>query len=301
MIDFANYWAAVREEAEANDRDWDRRGRDQIVAANGGTWRVDWICFSSVHDALMWGWWATPADRSPNGVALLWLPGYSYGTPPPDATCLMPGACTFCINVHGRMPDEPYINPAGKNDYIVQGIDDPESYIYRIISQACLLAADVALSQPETSPDRLVVGGMSQGASLAMIVAANVRSARLCFADMPFLSDVREAARTSSSPIYKAVRNYGKQHASGMDRALDVLELFDPANHAPYVHIPTWLSVGGRDPSVKRPAVQHVYERLGADDKYLQYFPEAGHVFLPEMNQAHMRWVDERILTKKGT
>jgi cephalosporin-C deacetylase-like acetyl esterase len=301
MIDFAQYWTEVRLEAAASDKDWERVCRQDKVEANGGVWGIDWICFSSAHDSLAWGWWAHPIDRPANGVCMLWLPGYSYGTPPPDATCLVPGACTFCINVHGRKPDEPYVSPAGKFDYILQEIDDPGSYIYRIISQVCLLAADMAIAQPEALSDRLVVGGMSQGAQLAMIVASNLRLPRLCFADMPFLSDARETVKTSSSPIYKAVRRYCGRNSDRMNEVLDLLSLFDPVNHAPYVQAPTWISAGGRDPSVSYAAVKHVYDVLGSEVKHFEFFPEAGHVFLPEMNQAHTRWIEQQILNAERT
>ena len=300
MIDFADYWEGVRSEVAASDRDWDRVWRSETVEANGSVWRVDWIRFSSVHDSLVWAWFAVPHDRTPTGACMLWLPGYSYGTPPPDATNLIPGVSTLCVNVHGRRPDEPYVNPAGKRDYILQDIGDPMLYIYRSISQHCLRAAEVATAQPESAPNRFVVGGMSQGGALAVIVAANTRSPRLCFADMPFLSDVRETLKTSSSPIYRAVRNYCANDFHRANEVADVLSLFDPLSHAPLVHIPTWLSVGGRDPSVKRSAVEKVYRALGSQIKQFQFYPEAGHVFLPEMNQTHSRWIDEQILYTKG-
>jgi len=299
MIDFDQYWADVRLEGSSGDHDWDRLPRQQTVEANGGMWRIDWIRYSSVGDALIWGWWAYPVDQAANGACMLWLPGYSYGTPPADSTCLIPGACTFCLNVHGRMPDEPYVNPAGREDYILQGIDTPASYIYRRISQACLKAVEVALAQPEADVKKLVVGGMSQGGALALIVAGNCRAPRLCFADMPFLSDVRETLSTSSSPIYKSVRNLYGQDGKRAQAVSDVLSLFDPLNHAPNVHIPTWMSVGGRDPSVKRSAVEKVYQALGSDIKHLEFFEEAGHEFRPEMNRAHTQWINKMVINSR--
>ena len=299
MIDFAQYWADVRLEVLSGDRDWDRMPRQQTVQANGGVWRLDWIRHSSADDSLMWGWWAYPIDRAPNGACMLWLPGYSYGTPPADSTCLIPGVCTFCLNVHGKMPDEPYVNPAGREDYILQGIDTPVSYIYRRISLACLAAVDVALAQPETNVDRLVVGGMSQGGGLAIIVAANSNAPALCFADMPFLSDVRETLKTSSSPIYKSVRNFHGHDGKRAQAISDVLSLFDPLNHAPNVHIPTWMSVGGRDPSVKRSAVERVFNALGSHIKHLEFFEAAGHEFRPEMNLVHTQWINEMVINSK--
>ncbi|HEY3331079.1 MAG TPA: acetylxylan esterase [Capsulimonadaceae bacterium] len=297
MQDFDQYWAMVRADVAATDTDWDRTSRDQRVTANGGEWRIDWVRLSSVGNTLIWAWLAIPVDRPANKVGMLWLPGYSYGTPPPDATCLIPGVCTMGVNVHGNKPDHAYVNPAGKHDYIVNGIDQPETYIYRAISAHCLRAFAVLAEQPEVRKDCLVAAGMSQGAALAIIVAAQAATSRICFADMPFMANIRVSLSVSSSPVYKAFRSYSAH--SGRDADLvDTLSLFDPMRHAPLVDVPTWLTAGGRDPAVKPETVESVYEAIKSSVKQYTFYPSAGHVFLPEMNEAHTTWVHEHILNK---
>lgn len=295
-MDFESYWQGVRDEVLGADRDWERIVRDQTVSANGGVWRIDWVRLSSIRDTLIWGWLAVPIDRTPNGACMVWLPGYSYGTPPPDPTCLVAGVATLCVNVHGRMPDEPYVNPAGKNDYILQDIDDPSSYILKLAVGHSMRALSVACDVPGVHHERIAVGGMSQGGALAIMAAANSPIPRLCLADMPFLSHVRSAVKQSSSPVYKAIRHrLATDHASA-DQVVATLELFDPVHHAPHVNVPTWLSAGGKDPSVKAEGVEKVYHALGTQTKHYEYFANAGHVFLPEMNRAHSDWIGEHIL-----
>ncbi|MDR3707293.1 MAG: acetylxylan esterase [Capsulimonadaceae bacterium] len=298
-MDFDRYWRDVREEVAAADQDWDRQARDEVVEANGGRWRIDWVRFSSVRDSLVWGWHAVPLSPSPNGACMLWLPGYSYGTPPPDPTCLIPGASTLCINVHGLRPDEPYINPAGKNDYILQDIDNPVTYIMRSVVQHCLRALHVAAALPEVNAARIVVGGMSQGGALAIMSAANSVVPKACFADMPFLSDIETAVRSSSSPVYKAIRHRMRVAPAAADGILATLSLFDPVRHAPRVVVPTCLSAGGRDPSVKPAGVEMVFCALGTEIKHYEFYPNAGHVFLPEMNRTHTEWVARHVLEEK--
>lgn len=292
MIDFESYWADLGRAVAVCDDDWDRIHRDQIVHANGGTWRIDWIRFSSVQDMLVWAWFAVPIDQSSTGVGMLWLPGYSYGTPPPDETCLIPGVCTLGVNVHGNKPDEAYVNPAGKNDYITTNIDDPSGYIYSRIAAHCLRAVDVLSKQAEADDQKLVAAGMSQGGALAVITAAQASAIRLCFADMPFLANIRKSLTSSSSPVYKAFREYACT-APDREKLIDTLSLFDPVRHAPKVRVPTWLSAGGRDPAVKPDSVQAVYDALGAKIRKFEFFPSAGHVFLREMNAAHSLWIKQ--------
>jgi cephalosporin-C deacetylase-like acetyl esterase len=299
MTDFHKYWADVCAEVDACDRDWELIERAERIAANGAEWRIDWVRYSSVGDALVWGWLATPVDRAPNGAGMLWYPGYSYGTPPPDATCLVPGVVTICINVHGNEPGTPYVNPAGKNDYIFRGIDDPSVFVLRRIAQHALRAVDVLAEQRLVEAGRIASAGMSQGAMLAIVVAANSPLPKLCLADMPFLSNVPVTMRQSNSPIYRALRDYVDGDARAGAAAMDTLALFDPLNHAPQVTVPTTLSAGGRDPSVKIDGVRSVYDSLGTLNKHLEFYPDAGHVFLPEMNKSHGEWIERGLLSKQ--
>ena len=57
-------------------------------------------------------------------------------------------------------------------EYITQGIESPETYIFRDIVCHCLRALDVLAAQPEVEPEKLIVGGMSQGGGLALVTAA---------------------------------------------------------------------------------------------------------------------------------
>jgi cephalosporin-C deacetylase-like acetyl esterase len=299
MIDFQAYWEQIRADIAHEALEYERISRDEILQAHGLSWRIDWIRFWAGSIEETWGWWATPIEQESTGTTMLWLPGYSYGTPPPDTTCLIPGASTLCINVHGNKPDEPYVNPAGKNDYILQEIGSPESYIYRTISIRCLIAVKVALKLPETRLDRFVTGGMSQGGTLAIIAAAHSPEARLCFAAMPFLADIRNALLKSNNPSYRLIKEKLKNSPEIAEQILETLELFDPVKHAPLLTAPIWLCAGGKDPAVKPATVEAVFQAVRHDQKQYQFFPNSGHVFLPEMNQTHTQWIQHYITNEK--
>lgn len=296
MRDFETYWREIKDELGSVPDDWERIERDETVTVRGKTWRVDWLRFSSIDDMLIWGWLATPADHSANGAGFLWLPGYSYGTPPPDETNLVEGVATLGINVHGNPPDEPYVNPAGKDDYITRGIESPATYILRKIAAHCLRALDILAEQEGVNPDKVCVGGMSQGGALAIIAAALNKRAKLCFADMPFLCDVPLALTLSRSPAYTALKRYLDENPDSAAEALATIGLFDPMNHAPLVTVPTSMTAGGRDPASKPATIEAVYQKIGAKVKEYRLFESAGHVFLPEMNEKQSEWIAKYLL-----
>jgi cephalosporin-C deacetylase len=301
MPDFDTYWRELKIELGMVPDDWERIPRDQVVIVRGKSWRVDWLRFSSVDDMLIWGWIAQPSDHPSNGVGFLWLPGYSYGTPSPDETNLVEGVVTFGINVHGNPPDAAYTNPAGKDDYAIKGIESSTTYIFRKISCHCLRALGILAEQEGVDPERLCVGGMSQGGALALIVAAQDKRAKLCFADMPFFCDIPQALKLSRSPAYAGLRKFLVQNPDKADAAMETVELFDPINHAPLITVPTWMSAGGRDPASKAPTIEAVYEKLGTKIKEYRFFESAGHVFLPEMNAKQREWISQYLLDRSKT
>ncbi len=124
----------------------------------------------------------------------LWLPGYSWGNPPPGPESLYPGTVTLGLNIHGNLPDTPYNHPfTERREYITQGIDTPETYVYRGIVCHILRALDILAAQSEVDADKLIVGGMSQGGGLALIAAALAPQVKMCLADMPWLCDLDRA------------------------------------------------------------------------------------------------------------
>jgi cephalosporin-C deacetylase len=290
-VDFEAYWQTLRDEVAAIETEWDRVERTQLVTSRSKSWRIDWIRFSSVNDIVIEGWLSVPFDHPVIGAGFLWLPGYSYGTPPPDDSNLLAGTVTLAINVHGNQPDAPYVNPAGKSDYILEGIRSPRDYIYRKISGHCLKALDVLLEQEEITHG-VGVGGMSQGGGLALIVAAQSQKPKICCADMPFLADIERSLSISRSPAYKTL----KEHLTAHPDDLATMLLFDAVLHAPLIDVPTWLSSGGKDPACKPETVESVYEALPTSEKQYVYFPQAGHVFLPEMNAKYQSMVEKYLL-----
>ncbi len=300
--DFGAFWAGVKAELDAVPADWER------LAGAGGetaTHTIDWIRFSSLSDTLVYGWLAAPkilTEQSGNR-GYLWLPGYSLGNPPPGPEALYPDTVTLGLNLHGNLPDTPYKHPSLSNaDYITQGIESPQTYIYRQIVGHCLQALDVLGAQPEVSGERLMVGGMSQGGGLGLVTAALAPQVKLCLADMPWLGALHLALSLLDRDKYKKmsagrypdarglIADYADAHPKAADQIYRTYAYFDPLSHAADIRCPTQMSAGGRDPSCKPPTVYAVYNALRCEKEML-YLPATGHDIVPAMHDAHASWV----------
>jgi len=299
--DFHAFWQGVRAELADVPLEWER-----LPGAGGetATHRIDWLRCSSLDDRLIYGWLAVPKHMPPSGGrGYLWLPGYSLGNPPPGPEALYPDTLTLGLNLHGSTPDAPYVHPSLSGaDYITSGIESPQTYIYRRIVAHCLRALEVLARQPEVSPDRLLVGGMSQGGGLALVTAALSPLARLCLADMPWLGALDLALSLLDRAKYRRARavrypdargliaDYAEAHPERAAQVTQTYRYFDPLSHAGDITCPTQVSAGGRDPSCKPPTVYAVYNELRCEKEML-YLPQTGHEIVPAMHEAHLKWV----------
>ncbi len=302
--DFDEFWDGVKSELAQVPADWER-----LPGAGGetSTHTVDWVRFSSVDDTLVYGWLAVPKHLTlPSGSrGYLWLPGYSLGNPPPGPESLYPDTVTLGLNIHGNLPDTPYQHPSvSGSDYITQGIESPQTYLYRKVIGHCLRALDVLAQQPEVSAERLIAGGMSQGGGLALVTAALSPAVKLCLADMPWLCALELALSLLDRNKYKKnglarypdarglIADYAEAHPELAAQICQTYAYFDPLSHASNVHCPTQVSAGGRDPSCKPPTIYAVYNEL-ACEKEMLYLPTTGHDIVPAMHDAHLKWVQD--------
>lgn len=302
--DFASFWRRTVDELTLVPLEWERIP-DAQPAPNG--WRVDWLRFSSLGDTLVYGWLAVPDTAAPpkSRLGYLWLPGYSRGNPPPGPESLYPGVVTLGLNLHGNLPDTPYTHPfADKSEYITQGIDAPQTYIYRTIMGHILRALDVLAAQPEVSTQTLMVGGMSQGGGLALVAAALAPQVTLCLADMPWLCDLDRAlalidrARYARLPHLRIpdgralIEDYADAHPALRGRIFQTYRYFDPLSHAQDIRCRVQVSAGGRDPSCRPPTIYSVYNAL-ACPKEMLFLPTVGHEIVPAQHEAHTKWVSQ--------
>ena len=304
--DFDEYWAQLKAEVARVSTDWERKPYAPLSTPGR---QVDIISFKTIDGSLVHGWYAAPPDVEGMRTAAgyLWLPGYSRGNPKPADESIYEDTATFGLNIHGNLPDTPYVHPFKTgDDYITDGIDNPLTFIYRRIVANCLIALEVLGAQPEVDPELLVVGGMSQGGALAMITAALCPECRLCFADMPWLCDIDLALTLVDMDRYRESRDrrvpdarmlvafYAEEHPDLADRIYQTYRYFDPLSHADRIQCPVQVSAGGRDPSCRPPTIYSVYNNIVAPKEML-YLPNAGHEIVPQMHVAHAEWLSSKL------
>jgi len=304
--DFDVYWADLKAEVARVSTDWERRPYAPLSTPHR---QVDIISFKTIDGSLVHGWYAAPPDvegmRTATGY--LWLPGYSLGNPKPAGESLYDDTATFGLNLHGNLPDTPYVHPFKTgDDYITNGIESPLTFIFRRIVANCLIALEVLAAQPEVDPEMLVVGGMSQGGALALITASLCRQVQLCFADMPWLCDIDRALSLAPLDAYRNVHGrrvpdarmlvafYAEEHPDHFDRIYQTYRYFDPLSHADRITCPVQVSAGGRDPSCRPPTIYAVYNNITAPKEML-YLPNAGHEIVPQMHVAHAEWLSSKL------
>ncbi len=306
---FDQFWQRTLSELARIPTEWERVPNAQLAPpALEPDWRIDWIRFASWGDMTIHGWLAVPRQTqlgTRNGF--VWLPGYSLGNPPPARESLYPNTVTFGLNLHGNLPDTPYVHPATQAgaEYVTQGIDDPETYIFRGMVCHALRAVEVLAAQPEVAPGRkMIAGGMSQGGGLALVVAALAQSVvRLCLADMPWgcdldrslsLIDRERYARLPGQRIPDSralIEDYADAHPTRREQILDTFRLVDPLSHAAYITCPVQISAGGRDPACRPATIYAVYNALQCEKEML-FLPHTGHEIVSAQHDFHEKWVE---------
>lgn len=162
------------------------------------------------------------------------------------------GYIRFDMEIHGIRPNldaESYKEisaafGAGDNSYLVNGLDNKDSYYMKKVYLACVRAVDYLASIPEWDGKNLIAQGGSQGGALALIVTGLDSRITACAASHPALSDMAG---------YKDNRAGGYPHLftkfNGMDtpEKLKTLEYYDVVNFAKLVKAPVFMTWGFND------------------------------------------------------
>ncbi len=235
------------------------------------------------------GWLALPKSPPKPLPAVLYLPGYGVSTVPINENSAFERHITFSINLHGYavVPNVPYSPELG---YFTQGIETPATYVYRRIMLDCLLAARVLTSLPEVDASRLTAAGLSQGGGLAVMMGAWCRLIKAVVAELPALSYWEYLlGRPAWRYPLKEFSDYRERHKVPLETLLQTLQYYDAVNHAPYVRVPTQVSLALKDPGIRAPVVFSLYDALSQPKRLLTY-EELGHDWSPEMRPRLEEW-----------
>ena len=194
----------------------------------------------------VWAWYCKP--RKPGRYPVLYFC-------PPTGVYRLPlwvgrgngQYCTFSIAIHGfdlRLSDMPKGDDPRKR-YHTAGLESPRTARWRTIYANLVRGMDFLCSRPEVDPNRIAVGGSSQGGGLAMVLAGlDPRVAALLpqWSGLPRL-DWTVVHKTGYWPFGAAAKPKGQT----MDRFLKTLSYFDAANFTPDIRCPTVARIGMLD------------------------------------------------------
>ncbi len=162
------------------------------------------------------------------------------------------GCIRFDMEIHGIRPNldaETYqsISKAfgnGNNSYLVNGLDDRDSYYMKKVYLSFPRVIDYLTSLPQWDGKNVIAQGGSQGGALALVATALDSRVTACAANHPALSDMAG---------YKAGRAGGYPHLftnfTGMDtpEKLKTLEYYDVVNFARQIKVPVFMTWGYND------------------------------------------------------
>lgn len=232
--DFDGYWGAVEEElaelpvaAELTHLPLQSNQHSTVYAAR----------FTSIGPYRLFAWFSVPVGDGPF-PAVYQLPGYGsvVHVPPYE---LRQRYVVLALRHRGqRLSDQPYA--AAYPGLLTDGIDSPDSYIYRGIVADCLRGMDFLLSRSEVDAQRIALTGND----LALLTAAlRPQASALHCAPGLFYNAASLAPKTSAYPL-EELNDYTRtypERAAGMARTL---EYFNPLHFADRVRCKTLLVTG---------------------------------------------------------
>ncbi len=93
---------------------------------------------------------------------------------------------------------------------------------------------DYLMARPDIDNQRVAIAGTSQGGGIALAIAALDPRLKAVVAHVPFLCDMRQAARTQGSLVKKLL----DQAEMNDESHLRTLDYFDPLQLASSIHAP---------------------------------------------------------------
>lgn len=209
------------------------------------------------------------------------------------------GIIRFDMEIHGIRPDldaETYseISRAfanGNNSYLVNGLDNRDSYYMKKVYFSCIRALDYLTTIEKWDGKNLISQGGSQGGALALITAGLDSRVTACSANHPALSDMAG---------YKANRAGGYPHLftkfTGMDTPgkLKTLEYYDVVNFAQHIKVPVFMTWGYND-NVCPPTTSYIVYNILDTEKEALITPVNEHWISKTTRRYIMDWIKKNL------
>jgi cephalosporin-C deacetylase len=200
--------------------------------------------FQSIGNVKIAGWLVEP-EGIPIKGAVIQFPGYSEVLFP-QVDLAKQGVIVFSVSVRGHHGSDKQIAP-GFPGLFTYGLPNANTFIYRQII-IDVLRGFIELADYTKGKLPIVAMGKSQGAALAILLAALREDVRAVAAEVPWLCAIEESLKITDTFPYREVLGYIQNHPEEEQCVKHTLALFDLCNHALAVKCPVLLGLGISDP-----------------------------------------------------
>jgi cephalosporin-C deacetylase len=166
-------------------------------------------------------------------------------------------------------------------------IDRPEGAYYQLAYADIIRGVDYLAARAGIDPARIGIAGTSQSGGMALAVASLDPRLKVVVAHVPFLCDMRLAARTEGSLVKQILDKQGLND----EAHLRTLDYFDPLQLVAALRVPTLVSSGGRDTVCPASTIRNVFDRIPGV-KSLFHDPELPHTSSAPFYSMTWNWLD---------
>jgi cephalosporin-C deacetylase len=290
--DFDGFWESTIAEARAI-------GGDIVVERQASpltTVEVYDVTFPGWGGQPIKGWFMVPAATSGRLATVIEFNGYGGGRgfPHDKLPWVSAGYAYFFMDTRGQgsgwgsgghTPDDAGTGPSHPG-FMTRGIENPNTYYYRRLFTDAVRAIDAVREFDRVDPDRIAIGGGSQGGAITLAAAGLVDGLVAVLPDVPFMCNFERAVGMTDADPYGEIVRYLSVHRDLVDQSFRTLSYFDGANFATRATAPTIFSVALLDPICPPSTVFAAYNRYAGADKTIEVYQFNEH----EGGQGH-HWV----------
>ena len=178
--------------------------------------------------------------------------------------------------------------PEGGADKLTWHIDKPDGAYYQLAYADVIRGVDYLAQHAAIDRERIAIAGTSQGGGIALAVAALDPRLKAVVAHVPFLCDMRLAARTPGSLVKKLLDQAGMND----EPHLATLDYFDPLQLVPALRVPALVSSGGQDTTCPAASIRSVFDRIPSV-KSLLHEPALPHTSSGPFYRLTWLWLDQ--------
>lgn len=294
-VDFDGFWAKAKDQLAKIQPDYKVTEDEKQSTRDVKVYKVE---MRSLDNVKIRGWLTVPTEGK-NFSVIYKLPGYNIPMKPETDK---PDFAVFAIDVRGNGMSRDMLAPQS-DKYNVTNIENKDRYIYRGVYMDCIRGLDFIMAHANLglNTNKVAVLGGSQGATLAIIVAALDKRVTACTFELPLYADMHDAFHIGTSfptttwPVNK-FQDYLKSHRSyTAARFLDVWDYYDPQNFVSKITCPVLMGVGLLDEFCPPRCSFGMYNKLTTSQKEFKVAPDKAHEMNFDYFMFQLLWLKESL------